>query len=78
MVYKLNSKQDYLFAYDMIVFINNVTGIPEDNITLVNHSIIVNDEELILYVSKLGKNVDTYKQYLITLMQMFADGYDYE
>jgi len=78
MVYKLNSKQDYLFAYDMIVFINNVTGIPEDNITLVNHSIVVNDEELILYVSKLGKNVDTYKQYLITLMQMFADGYDYE
>ncbi len=78
MVYKLNSKQDYLFAYDMIVFINNVTGIPEDNITLVNHSIVVNDEELILYVNKLGKNVDTYKQYLITLMQMFADGYDYE
>lgn len=78
MIYKLNSKQDYLFTYDLIVFLNNVTGIPEDNIILENHSIIIRDEELILHVSNLGKNVESYKEYLKCLMNMFADGYQYE
>ena len=78
MIYKLNSKQDYLFAYDLIVFLNNVTGIPEDNIVLENHSIVIRDEELILHVINLGRNVEAYKEYLKVLIDMFAEGYQYE
>lgn len=78
MIYKLNSKQDYLFAYDLIIFLNNVTGIPEDNIILENNSIVIRDEELILHVSNIGKNVDSYKEYLKCLVNMFSDGYQYE
>lgn len=78
MNYRLNSKQDYIFAYDMIVFLSLTTGIPEDNIILENHSIVINDEELILHVKSINGSLNSYKDYLKVLMDMFAEEYCYE
>lgn len=78
MIYRLHSKHDYIFAYDLMVFLNTITGIPEDNMLLQNHSIIINDEELVLHVKNIGKNIEDYKSYLKVVIDMFSEGYNYE